>query len=93
MHRIFEAGHWWASDSSGQWPACEEQRTRLLERWHPRFGDRRQELVFVGVDVDRDRLVAELDRCLVAEKDLEFVGEQRIDAVSLQRLSSKPRLH
>lgn len=65
VHRLFPVGRWWAS--GGEWPSCTAQRGRLLERWHPRFGDRRQEVVFAGVDLDPDRLCAGLDACLLAE--------------------------
>ncbi len=67
VHRLFPAGRWWASHGDGVWPSCTAQRERLLERWHPRFGDRRQELVFAGVDLDADRLFAGLDGCLLKE--------------------------
>ncbi len=71
VHRLFPAGRWWASREDGVWPSCASQRRRLLERWHPRFGDRRQELVFAGVDLDPDRLSAGLDACLVSEEAIE----------------------
>ena len=70
VHRLFPGGRWWASCTDGQWPNCPSQRRRLLERWHPRFGDRRQEIAFVGVDLDCGRLRAELDACLLAEKSI-----------------------
>ncbi len=70
-HRLYEAGRWWASQAAGAWPSCATQRRKLLERWHPRFGDRRQELVFLGVDLEPDRLYAGLDACLVAEAEVD----------------------
>lgn len=70
-HRLFAAGRWWASYSEGDWPSCRTQRRRLLERWHPRFGDRRQELVFAGIDLDGPRLAAGLDGCLVPEDSID----------------------
>ncbi len=71
VHRLFPAGRWWASCADGAWPSSSGQRRRLLERWHPRFGDRRQEIVFAGVDLDPDRLCAGLDACLVPEEALD----------------------
>ncbi len=71
VHRLFPAGRRWASCADGAWPGCTVQRRRLLERWHPRFGDRRQELVFGGVDLDPDRLSAGLDACLLAEEAID----------------------
>ncbi|MDJ0868628.1 MAG: GTP-binding protein [Myxococcota bacterium] len=71
VHRLFPAGRWWASRAHGAWPSCTSQRRRLLERWHPHFGDRRQELVFAGVDLDPDRLCAGLDACLLPEETID----------------------
>ena len=70
VHRLFPGGRWWASRSDGSWPDCATQRSRLLARWHPRFGDRRQELVFAGVDLDPVALCVSLDACLLAGEDL-----------------------
>lgn len=69
VHRVFPVGRWWASSPGIPWPKCETARRRLLERWHPQFGDRRQEIAFVGVAADRDRIFAELDRCLLSEEE------------------------
>ncbi len=75
VHRLFPAGRWWASYAEGDWPRCGFERRRLLERWHPSIGDRRQEIVFLGVDLDVDRLCAGLDACLAGDEAVqEFVS-------------------
>jgi G3E family GTPase len=71
VHRLFGAGGWWAARADGAWPTCPTQQRDLLARWHPRFGDRRQELVLVGLDLDREAVGASLDACLVADETLE----------------------
>ena len=74
VHRVFAAGRWWASCGESAWPTCDTARRRLLERWHPHFGDRRQEIAFVGVDLDPEAICAALDACLLSE-------EEALDAV------------
>ena len=59
------AGYWWAAVPKAKWPEDEELRARIDKAWHARWGDRRQELVFIGVG-DRIR---ELDACLLAVPD------------------------
>ncbi len=52
------AGFWWAAA-----PAAESKRAREeygLE-WHPQFGDRRQEIVIIGIDMDESALRGRLD--------------------------------
>ncbi|XYI04228.1 GTP-binding protein [Sorangium sp. So ce1128] len=38
--------------------------------WHPVWGDRRQELVFIGVDMAREELTSDLDACLLTEEEM-----------------------
>lgn len=46
-----------------------EQRRALLDIWHPRFGDRRQELVLIGVDMPEADIRRALDECLLREAE------------------------
>ena len=69
VHRIFAGAPWWAGRNDGVWPACETDRKRLLQRWHLSFGDRRQEIVFMGLDLDPAELSRGLDACLLSEEE------------------------
>lgn len=58
-------GTWWAAVPRERWPDFEEAQTYIKTHWQEPWGDRRQELVFIGAGIDWDRLKARLDRCLV----------------------------
>lgn len=52
------AGYWWAAVPKAKWPEDEELRARIDRAWHALWGDRRQELVFIGVgDMDKGAIV------------------------------------
>ncbi|PRD42297.1 4-hydroxytetrahydrobiopterin dehydratase [Phyllobacterium phragmitis] len=68
--RTGKRGLWWASVPKHQWPDHPEWRAAMKPYLDPVWGDRRQEIVFIGCDpMDETRLRAELDECLVKEKD------------------------
>ena len=64
---IEPAGMWWAAVPRDRWQHPEGQRPDQQPEWHPRFGDRGQQLVFIGQNVDEAALRADLDACLLDE--------------------------
>lgn len=94
VHRVFTAGSWWAERRDGAWPTCDAQRRRLLDRWHPRFGDRRQEIAFLGLDVDAQAVRASLDDCLLTEAEaLESLSDVPLGDAEEKRPSAAVELH
>ncbi|WP_171103795.1 GTP-binding protein [Ruegeria sp. HKCCD7255] len=58
-------GTWWASAPKERWPDHDSARAYIQAHWAEPWGDRRQELVFIGSGVDWPALKARLDGCLV----------------------------
>ena len=71
MLRHEGAGLWWAAVPRSRWPDDPAARARALANWDPVFGDRRQELVFIGIDMDEPALRARLDACLLTPAELD----------------------
>ena len=66
---VSEMGRWWAAVDRAAWPKVHE--SAILADCVGEWGDRRQELVFIGANLDRSAIVAALDDCLVTEEELE----------------------
>lgn len=62
--RTSPLGRWWAAVERKKWPDYPEWRQVLRKVWDENWGDRRQELVFIGVGLDEPALRAALDACL-----------------------------
>jgi G3E family GTPase len=68
-------GFWWANVPADRWPNDPFWRQSLKKNWSDIYGDRRQEIVFIGTDMDQDEIQARLDACLVAGKSGMHVEE------------------
>ncbi len=61
-------GTWWAAVPKDRWPTHEAARDYMASHWQEPWGDRRQELVFIGSGMDKYALTAALDDCLVGKE-------------------------
>jgi G3E family GTPase len=59
------AGNWWATCPKSEWPEGVEKIVEPF--WDEEAGDRRQELVFIGIDLDKEKMTKELDECLLKD--------------------------
>ncbi|SHI77738.1 GTPase, G3E family [Aureimonas altamirensis DSM 21988] len=67
--RTGKRGLWWAAVPKQHWPDHPEWKAMMGGLIDPEWGDRRQEIVFIGTDpMDEAALRAELDACLVASE-------------------------
>ncbi len=65
------AGTWWADIGEARWPDDPETIEFIKARWGSVWGDRRQEIVIIGIEMDRDALSIALDSCLLTDDEME----------------------
>ncbi|MCP3460806.1 MULTISPECIES: zinc metallochaperone GTPase ZigA [unclassified Bradyrhizobium] len=68
-------GFWWAAVPAERWPDDPFWRKNLRKHWNEIYGDRRQEIVFIGVGMDEGAIRARLDACLVPGRPAMDVAE------------------
>lgn len=70
--RLESAGLWWSSmteEMRYQYPIYAEIRADLLQRWHPEWADRKNELVFIGQYLEKEKYLKELESCLLTDEE------------------------
>lgn len=68
--RTEPGGLWWASVPQTEWPDDLEERMAVLEMWQEPWGDRRQEIVVIGMELDKEQISAHLDACLLNDDEI-----------------------
>jgi len=64
------AGMFWKAVPKAQWPTEQTYLDAIKEHWEEPFGDMRQELVFIGQQLDQKAMTEALDACLLSEEDV-----------------------
>jgi G3E family GTPase len=70
--RFESAGVWWASMPYSErinYQAFADNIKNIEERWSKKWGDRMNELVFIGQDLEIEKIKNQLRECLINEKE------------------------
>ena len=71
--RADSAGVWWSSMSfqkRSRYAAFVENQALIESDWDVSFGDRKNEIVFIGQDMDEELIRGHLDSCLSTDEEL-----------------------
>ena len=68
LSSIKPLGTWWAAVPKDRWPDHASAQGYIKQHWVEPWGDRRQEIVFIGAGIDWPALKARLDTCLMPER-------------------------
>lgn len=74
--RLEVGGMWWADVPREEWPDDPQLRETVEAEWIPGFGDRRQELVFIGQNLDREAMTRALDEALLDDEEMDLGPER-----------------
>jgi G3E family GTPase len=64
------AGLFWKAVPKNRWPEDPDYLKSIEEIWVEPFGDMRQELVFIGQNLNQEEIVKTLDACLLNDEEL-----------------------
>jgi len=76
--QIEPVGYWWSAVDKADWPRDKAWRALLDKLIVEPWGDRRQELVFIGRDWSAEALRQRLDTCLLSDTEMEEKENWRV---------------
>ncbi len=72
-------GTWWASftlKERNQHPSFQANEEYILSRWDKKWGDRMNEIVFIGQQMDEQKIRKEIEYCLCSDTEYNAFQEQ-----------------
>ncbi|WP_066400468.1 GTP-binding protein [Neobacillus mesonae] len=73
------AGQWLAAYPEQEKEQILMEEPELLENWDKQYGDRMNELVFIGVEMNREAIETSLDQCLLTEEEMKTDWNSLLD--------------
>lgn len=78
--RLEKAGVWWASMTFNErlkYQSFVDNREYIESKWSKQWGDRMNELVFIGQDIEKEKMIADLEKCLLQDSEqLQFESKK-----------------
>ncbi|ODV54023.1 GTP-binding protein [Lysinibacillus fusiformis] len=77
--KIEPVSYWVAALPKAQQEDVFQQSPEVLEDWDSEFGDRMTQLVIIGIDLDKERIIKQLDSCLLTDEEFHKPWERLQD--------------
>jgi G3E family GTPase len=71
--KLERAGVWWISMPFNErinYPSFLDNKDFIENRWDIKWGDRMNELVFIGQDLNKEEMISDLEKCLLTENEI-----------------------
>ncbi|MEM8618924.1 MAG: zinc metallochaperone GTPase ZigA [Actinomycetota bacterium] len=65
-------GYWWSAVPAERWPTDPAERAEIEDIMVAPWGDRRQEIVVIGIDMDEPALITEFESCLLTDAEIKL---------------------
>ncbi|HNE85456.1 MAG TPA: GTP-binding protein, partial [bacterium] len=66
------AGFWWSAIDRRSWPDEAAYIQDIEAQMQPPYGDRRQEIVLIGKDMDKAALSQSFEKCLLTDEEMKI---------------------
>jgi G3E family GTPase len=80
--RLEKAGVWWASMTFNErlkYQSFADNREYIESKWSKQWGDRMNELVFIGQDIEKEKMIVDLEKCLLQDSEqIQFESKKGI---------------
>ncbi|MBP8115336.1 MAG: GTP-binding protein [Chitinophagaceae bacterium] len=78
--RLEKAGVWWTSMPYAErikYQSFADNKECIESKWSKQWGDRMNELVFIGQDIDKEKMIADLEKCLLQDNE-QYLFDQKV---------------
>ena len=73
LAEISPAGKWWAAVPKNEWNLEDPNMIEdVRKNWTEPYGDRRQEIVIIGTDIDKESITKRIENCLLTDDELQL---------------------
>lgn len=77
--RLEKAGVWWCSMPFSErlnYASFVQNRDYIESRWNKKWGDRLNEIVFIGQNLDENLMKEQLNSCLLQENEFDLINQK-----------------